>query len=54
MVKAFYNRQAQSFLEYALIVAIIAAALLAMSRYMNNAVSARLKQAQMELDETRR
>lgn len=48
------KKKAQSFLEYALVVVVITAALLAMYPYMRRAVNARLKHIQVELDEWRR
>jgi Flp pilus assembly pilin Flp len=48
------KEKAQSFLEYALVLVVITAALLAMYPYMRRAVNARLKHIQVELDEWRR
>jgi Flp pilus assembly pilin Flp len=48
------NKRAQSFLEYAMLISVIATALIAMYPYMQRAINARLKQAQEELDELRR
>jgi len=45
------NSKAQSFLEYAFLITVISAALTAMYTYMNRAMNARLKQAQVELNE---
>jgi hypothetical protein len=42
-------RKSQSFLEYSMLVIIVAAALLAMNTYVMRAMNARLKQAQEEL-----
>ena len=54
MCKVFYNKKAQSFLEYSMLVIILATALIAMTRYMQRSVNARLRQVQVELDESRR
>jgi len=54
MRKTIYKSKAQSFLEYAVMIAVIAAALIAMFPYMQRAINARLKQIQVELDESRR
>ena len=54
MLRALVGRKAQSFLEYALLIVIIATAVLAMYPYMRRAVNARLKHVQVELDEWRR
>lgn len=54
MLKIFYNKRAQSFIEYATLIAIISTALIAMYPYMRRAVNARLKQVQQELNETKR
>jgi len=54
MFKVFSNRRGQSFLEYALLIAAIAASLMAMTQYIHRAVNVRLKQAQEELNESRR
>jgi len=53
-MKIFLKRKAQSFLEYAMLIMVIAAALTAMYVYMQRSVNARLKQVQTELDESRR
>ncbi len=54
MSKLLYNKRAQNFLEYAVLIAVISAALLAMSQYIQRAINARLRQAQAELDESKR
>lgn len=54
MFKVFYNKKAQSVLEYVTLIMIITAALIAMYPYMNRAINARLKQIQVELDESKR
>lgn len=48
------NKRAQSFLEYAMLIIVISAALLAMQQYIQRAVNARLRQVQTELDESKR
>lgn len=48
------NKRAQSFLEYVMLIAVITAALLAMYPYLRRAMNARLKQIQVELDESKR
>ena len=54
MSKIFLNKKAQSFLEYVMLIVVIAAALIAMYPYMQRAINARLKQIQVELDESKR
>lgn len=54
MFKIFFNKRAQSMIEYTVLIAVIAAALLAMHQYINRAMNARLKQVQQELDESKR
>ena len=54
MLRLYRNRRAQSFLEYVMLVIIITTALIAMYPYMNRAVNARLKQIQLELEESKR
>lgn len=54
MVRTLQNRRAQSFLEYAMLVIVIAVAVVAMQQYIMRSVNARLKQTQVELDETKR
>ena len=53
-MKKLFNRKAQNFLEYSILIAIIAAALVAMQVYIQRSVNARLKQVQLELDEYKR
>lgn len=48
------KRRAQSLLEYAMLIGIISMALIAMFTYMQRSVNARLKQIQVELDESKR
>ncbi|MDP2905732.1 MAG: hypothetical protein Q8O22_05465 [Candidatus Omnitrophota bacterium] len=52
--KGLHRRLAQNLLEYTVLVAVISAALLAMSLYIHRSINARLKQAQIELDESKR
>lgn len=54
MPKFLYNRRAQNFLEYAMLIIVISAALIAMSQYIQRAMNARLRQVQVELDESKR
>jgi Flp pilus assembly pilin Flp len=54
MWKKTAAKKAQSFMEYAVLIAIISAALIAMYPYMQRAINARLKQLQVELDESKR
>ncbi len=54
MFRIAQNRRAQSFLEYAMLVIVIAVAVVAMQQYIMRSVNARLKQVQVELDETKR
>lgn len=44
------NSRAQSAIEYTMLIIIVAAALMAMSTYINRSMNARLKQAQDELN----
>ena len=50
----FLRKRAQSFLEYTMLVIIIASALIAMQTYIQRAINARLKQVQVELNENKR
>jgi uncharacterized protein (UPF0333 family) len=54
MLKVFYNKRGQNFLEYTMLVMVIVAALIAMQQYIQRSVNARLKQVQQEMDESRR
>jgi len=54
MARFFYQKRAQSFLEYSMLIIIVATALVAMSRYIQRSMNARLKQVQLELNESRR
>jgi len=48
------NKRAQSLIEYAMLIGVVAMALSAMFTYMRYSINYRLKQAQQELDETNR
>ncbi|MCX5711216.1 MAG: hypothetical protein NT060_04605 [Candidatus Omnitrophica bacterium] len=50
----FLKKRAQSLLEYAMLIMVISAALIAMYVYMQRSVNARFKQLQVELEETKR
>ncbi|MEK6727837.1 MAG: hypothetical protein AABY28_04090 [Candidatus Omnitrophota bacterium] len=54
MPKIFYNKKAQSFLEYVMLTLVITTALVAMYPYMRRSINARLKQIQVELNESKR
>jgi len=54
MTGIFLNKRGQSMLEYALLIAVIAAALMAMVQYIHRAVNVPLKRAQVELNESKR
>ncbi len=54
MLKVFYNRRAQNFMEYTMLVIVIVTALLAMRQYIQRSMNARLKQIQTELNESKR
>ena len=54
MINIFYNKRAQNFLEYVLLITIISAALIAMQQYMQRSINARLKQVQEEINESKR
>ena len=54
MLKRSRQKKAQSFLEYVMLVVVVSAALIAMYQYMQRSVNARLKQVQLELNESRR
>jgi uncharacterized protein (UPF0333 family) len=54
MRRIYSHKKAQSFLEYVMLILVITAALIAMFPYMQRAINARLKQVQLELDESRR
>lgn len=45
------KRTAQSILEYTMLIVVVSAALIAMQKYINRSVNARLKQIQVELNE---
>lgn len=44
----------QSILEYSIIIAVVAAALLAMQQYVYRAINARMEDVRVELDESAR
>lgn len=48
------RKKCQNVLEYSLLIMVIAAALMAMQKYLRRAFNARLKQVQEELDESSR
>ncbi|MCU0666747.1 MAG: hypothetical protein MUF05_06610 [Candidatus Omnitrophica bacterium] len=48
------SKRGQNFLEYAMLIIVISAALIAMYQYIQRSMNARLKQAQEELDESKR
>ena len=54
MFRVFRHKKAQSMLEYAMLVMAIATALLAMQQYIQRSLNARLRQIQLELDESKR
>jgi uncharacterized protein (UPF0333 family) len=54
MLKIIYNRRAQNFMEYTMLVIVIVTALLAMRQYIQRSINARLKQIQTELNESKR
>lgn len=54
MRRLFRKNRAQSLLEYAMLIGVVSVALLAMFQYMQRSVNARVKQMQVELDESRR
>jgi len=54
MPKIFYSKRGQSILDYTMIVIVVSTALLAMTQYIHRAMNARLKQIQVELDESKR
>jgi len=54
MLKVLYSRRGQNFMEYAMLVIVIVTALLAMRQYIQRSLNARLKQIQMELNESKR
>ncbi len=54
MLRIIYNKKAQNFLEYAMIILVISVALMAMSKYAYRSIHARLKQVQSDLNASRR
>jgi Flp pilus assembly pilin Flp len=54
MKQIFNQEQAQSFLEYVILIAVVAAALITMNTYMRRSINARLSAIQEEMSESRR
>jgi hypothetical protein len=54
MLRVFCNRRAQNFMEYSMLIIVIVTALLAMRQYIQRSITARLKQIQVELNESKR
>lgn len=54
LTRMISKKNGQSFLEYAILIMVVVAAVLAMYPYVRKSVSARLKNVQVELDEARR
>jgi len=54
MLRIIYNKKAQNFLEYAMIILVISLALMAMNKYVYRSIQARLKQAQTDLNAVKR
>lgn len=54
MYKVFFNRKAQSFLEFVMLILVVSAALIAMRQYIQRSINARLKQIHVELNESKR
>jgi Flp pilus assembly pilin Flp len=54
MVKRYHDKRAQSILEYAMLIIVIATALMVMNTYIQRAITARLRQVHEELNESRR
>lgn len=54
MLKRNGQNKAQSFLEYVMLIVVVSAALIAMYQYMQRSVNAKLKEVQLELNESRR
>lgn len=54
MWKIFYNKKAQSALEYTMTIIIVATAIMAMGTYIRRSINSRLKLIQEELNESRR
>jgi len=52
--RGMHKKSAQNLLEYTVLVSVISAALLAMGLYIQRSINARIKQAQIELDESKR
>ena len=53
-MKLFFDKKAQSFMEYAILIMVITTALGAMYAYIRRSINARLKQIQVELNESKR
>lgn len=54
MLKILHKKKAQNFLEYTMLVIVVATAIIAMQQYIQRSINARLKQVQEELSESRR
>lgn len=54
MFKIFFHKKAQSFMEYVMVILVITTALVAMYPYIRRSINARLKQIQVELNESKR
>lgn len=54
MFKQIIKNRAQSALEYTLLIIVLATALTAMSTYIQRSINARLRQVQLEMNESRR
>ena len=54
MLRIIYNKKAQNFLEYAMLILILSAALMAMNKYVYRSIQARLKQVQTDLNAAKR
>ena len=54
LMKLFFDKKAQSFMEYAILIMVITTALVAMYPYIRRSINARLKQIQVELNESKR
>jgi len=54
MLKIFYNKRAQSFMEYVMVILVLTTALVAMYPYMRRSINARLNQIRVELNESKR
>jgi len=54
MLSIFSRRKAQSTLEYVMLIVVITTAMIAMYPYIQRSINARLKQIQLELNESKR